>query len=87
MEFLRAGCTVMPENRLSAMKMCIHYILHVVASIKRNGPCCITWQFPIELVYVRARQLQSFDLQRLKFSRLLTTKEWLPYRIKLDTTK
>jgi hypothetical protein len=33
------------------MKMCIHYILHVVASIKRNGPCCITWQFPIELVY------------------------------------
>ncbi|PKC71655.1 hypothetical protein RhiirA1_453301 [Rhizophagus irregularis] len=35
-------------NRLSAMKMCIHYILHVVASIKRNGPCCTTWQFPIE---------------------------------------
>ncbi|CAB4396019.1 unnamed protein product [Rhizophagus irregularis] len=37
-------------NRLSAMKMCIHYILHVVASIKRNGPCCTTWQFPIERV-------------------------------------
>ncbi|PKK60219.1 hypothetical protein RhiirC2_632153, partial [Rhizophagus irregularis] len=25
-------------------------ILHVVASIKRNGPCCTTWQFPIERV-------------------------------------
>jgi hypothetical protein len=32
------------------MKMCIHYILHIAANIKRNRPCCITWQFPIERI-------------------------------------
>ncbi|PKY38638.1 hypothetical protein RhiirA4_451660 [Rhizophagus irregularis] len=28
-----------------------------IASIKRNGPCCITWQFPIELVYAYQKLL------------------------------
>ncbi|CAB4383655.1 unnamed protein product [Rhizophagus irregularis] len=93
-------------NRLSAMKMCIHYILHVVATyqkllpektIKEYHGLVFTTDSYEEVFYspmqqytlkrseikkikehystyydVRARQLQSFDSQGLKFSRLLT---------------
>ncbi|CAG8490345.1 27706_t:CDS:2 [Dentiscutata erythropus] len=38
------------SERLSAMKMCIHAILHVSESIIQTGPCCMTWQYPIERV-------------------------------------
>ena len=30
------------------MKICFHYILHVVDSIQNTGPCWSTWQFPME---------------------------------------
>ena len=39
----------LPE-RLSAMKMCIHYMLHVSESIFQTGPYCTTWQYLIERV-------------------------------------
>src|SRR5687767_2632779 len=32
------------------MKLCFHYLLHVVDSIKNTGPCWATWQFPMERV-------------------------------------
>ncbi|CAG8848867.1 2586_t:CDS:1, partial [Racocetra persica] len=38
-------------DRLSTMKMCIHNMLHVSESIFQTGPCCMTWQYPIERVY------------------------------------
>ncbi|GET52716.1 transposase domain-containing protein [Rhizophagus irregularis DAOM 181602=DAOM 197198] len=34
--------------RLSVMKVCFHYILHVADSIQDTGPCWSTWQFPME---------------------------------------
>ncbi|CAB5336227.1 unnamed protein product [Rhizophagus irregularis] len=34
--------------RLSVMKICFHYILHVADSIQDTGPCWSTWQFPME---------------------------------------
>lgn len=30
------------------MKICFHYILHVIDSIQNTGPCWSTWQFPME---------------------------------------
>ncbi|CAG8835636.1 20388_t:CDS:10, partial [Gigaspora margarita] len=35
-------------DRLNTMKMCIHNKLHVSESIFQTGPCCMTWQYPIE---------------------------------------
>ncbi|CAG8655680.1 3699_t:CDS:2 [Gigaspora rosea] len=37
-------------ERISAMKICVHYMLHISSSIQNNGPCWATWQFPIERV-------------------------------------
>lgn len=36
------------ENRLPAMLISIHYLLHVADSILATGPCWSTWQFPME---------------------------------------
>ncbi|RIB11190.1 hypothetical protein C2G38_127932 [Gigaspora rosea] len=36
------------QIRLPAMKICLHYLLHLVDTIETNGPCWSTWQFPIE---------------------------------------
>jgi hypothetical protein len=30
------------------MKLCFHCLLHVSDSIQDTGPCCCTWQFPME---------------------------------------
>jgi len=30
------------------MKICFHYLLHLVNSIQTTGPCWATWQFPME---------------------------------------
>jgi hypothetical protein len=38
------------KERISAMKLCFHYLLHVTDSIKNTGPCWATWQFPMERV-------------------------------------
>ena len=38
------------KERISAMKLCFHYLLHVADSIKNTGPCWATWQFPMERV-------------------------------------
>ncbi|GES76294.1 hypothetical protein GLOIN_2v1835774 [Rhizophagus clarus] len=36
------------QARLPAMKICFHYLLHLADTIKINGPCWSTWQFPME---------------------------------------
>ncbi|CAB4436877.1 unnamed protein product [Rhizophagus irregularis] len=38
-------------ERLPAMKICFHYLLHLVDSIQATGPCWSTWQFPIERLF------------------------------------
>src|ERR1051325_12143718 len=38
------------KERISAMKLCFHYLLHVADSIRNTGPCWATWQFPMERV-------------------------------------
>ncbi|GET53357.1 transposase domain-containing protein [Rhizophagus irregularis DAOM 181602=DAOM 197198] len=36
------------EEKLSAMLMSFHYLLHVADSIKDCGPCWVSWQYPME---------------------------------------
>lgn len=36
------------QERLSTMKICFHYLLHLADTIEINGPCWSTWQFPME---------------------------------------
>ena len=38
------------KERISTMKLCFHYLLHVADSIRNTGPCWATWQFPMERV-------------------------------------
>ncbi|GBC00575.1 hypothetical protein RclHR1_00390029 [Rhizophagus clarus] len=38
-------------ERLPAMKISFHYLLHLVDSIQATGPCWATWQFPIERLF------------------------------------
>src|ERR1044072_2302364 len=61
-------------TRLSAMKICFHYLLHVADSIQNTSPCWATWQFPMERL---CGMLQPLAKSRLHPYKNLTNNVYL----------
>jgi hypothetical protein len=72
------------KERISTMKLCFHYLLHVADSIRNTGPCWATWQFPMERVCGMLLPLAKSRLHPYKniinSVHLLELFNYLPYR-------
>src|SRR5436305_14923061 len=72
------------KERISTMKLCFHYLLHVADSIRNTGPCWATWQFPMERVCGMLLLLAKSRLHPYKniinSLHLLELFNYLPYR-------
>ncbi|GES94501.1 transposase domain-containing protein [Rhizophagus clarus] len=57
------------QERLSACRICFHYLLHISENIEYSGPCWAYWQFPMErlcgmlipMVYSKLRPYTSLS--------------------------